>query len=61
MAVHYSPGVGAIAYFFWPVKILTPMALDLAAEYGGPLLRRLDQALSELGLVRSVMVLDRDV
>ena len=58
MAVHYYPGIGAIAYYFWPVKILTPMALDLE---GGPLLRGLDRRLGRLGLVRSVKVLDRDV
>ena len=61
MAVHYYPGVGAIAYFFWPVKVLTPLALDLAEQDGGPLLRRLDRTLGVLGLVRSVKVLDRDV
>ena len=61
MAVHYYPGIGAIAYYFWPVKILTPMALDLASMEGGPLLRGLDWQLGRLGLVRSVKVLDRDV
>lgn len=61
MAVHYYPGIGAIAYYFWPVKILTPVSLDLASVEGGPILRGLDRRLGRLGLVRSVKVLDRDV
>lgn len=61
MAVHYYPGVGAVAYYFWPVKILTPMALDLACENGRPVLGLLDRRLGLLGLVRSTRVLDRDV
>lgn len=61
MAVHYVPGVGAIAFYFWPVKVLTPMALDLACESGRPLLGRFDWWLGRHGLVRSVSVLDRDV
>lgn len=61
MAVHYYPGIGVVCYHFWPIKILTPMALDLSQELGRPVLRRVDRWLGERSLIRSTKVLDRDV
>lgn len=58
MAVHYHPGIGVIYFTFWPLQVLTPAWLDRAES---PFVRRVERRLELLGLVRSGVLVDRDV